>query len=109
MTTIIQTGLFLLGMGLGIATTNFIIPTFPAAGSFLWVIWLALALAGVFMIIKSKPPTGLFLLGMGLGVAAIQFIFPKLVGTPVEGFFWISWFILEIAGVILIIKGTEMG
>jgi hypothetical protein len=46
---------------------------------------------------------GLFLIGMGMGVAMTQFIFPQL-GEPIRGFFWISWFILILAGIFFIIK-----
>jgi hypothetical protein len=49
---------------------------------------------------------GVFLVGMGLGIAVTQFIFPQL-GEPIKGFFWISWFILVIAGMFLIIKGSH--
>ena len=47
---------------------------------------------------------GLFLVGMGMGIATTQFIFPKLAGTILEGVFWIVWFVLVLAGIIIIIK-----
>jgi len=50
---------------------------------------------------------GLFLIGMGLGIAVTQFIFPSLKESIVGNFFWISWFILIIAGIFLIIKSGD--
>ncbi|MGI6589754.1 MAG: hypothetical protein ACOX1V_03790 [Candidatus Iainarchaeum sp.] len=47
---------------------------------------------------------GLFLIGMGMGVATTQFIFPIL-WEPIRQFFWISWFVLILAGIYFIIKG----
>jgi len=107
MTTIIQGGIFLVGLGLGIAATQFILPHLGPIANLLWLIWIIIAIAGVFMIIKMKPATGVCLLGIGLGIASTQFVFPKLTGTPIENLFWISWFILELVGLLLIIWSTE--
>jgi hypothetical protein len=107
MTTIIQGGLFLVSMGLGIAVTQFILPAFTGINALLWLLWIVIALVGVFMIIKMKPATGISFLGIGLGIAATQNVFPQLINTPIQSFFWILWFILEIIGLLLIIWSTE--
>ena len=107
MTTIVQGGIFLVGLGLGISATYYILPSIQSIAALLWLIWIIVAIAGVFMIIKSKPATGIALLGIGLGIAATQQVFTKLIGTPIEGTLWISWFILEIIGLILIVWSTE--